>query len=98
MNFLAYFFLLAKSIIYGLTPYFTTELSESYDVLDILALRFLLSLVAMWLLKTLKVIKIEVGVKNFIKKSTAYPISAIFFWRDSLSLCSICSLKPWAFR
>ncbi len=68
MYFFAYFFLLSKGIIYGLTPYFTGELSESCDVLDILALRFLLSLSVMWLLKVCKVIKINVGVKNFVRK------------------------------
>lgn len=73
MNLLAYLFLLMKGIIYGLTPYFTGELSEAYDVLDILALRFLLSLCAMWLLKSLKIVKIGVGIKNFIKKEQRLP-------------------------
>ena len=73
MYIFAYLFLLSKGIIYGLTPYFTGELSKSYDVLDILALRFLLSFVAMWLLKTFKVVKINVGVKNFIKKGERLP-------------------------
>ena len=73
MNILAYLFLFVKGVIYGLTPFFTIELSRSYDVLDILALRFLLSLGAMWLLKTLKVIKINVGIKNFITKKHRLP-------------------------
>lgn len=73
MYIIAYLFLLSKGIIYGLTPYFTGELSKAYDVLDILALRFLLSLVAMWILKNLKVVKINVGVKNFIKKEHRLP-------------------------
>lgn len=62
-----------KGVIYGLAPYFTGELSESCDVLDILALRFLLSLFAMWLLKSLKIVKINVGIKNFIKKEHRPP-------------------------
>ena len=69
MNILAYIFLLSKSIIYGSTPYFTGQLSASCDVLDILALRFLLSFFAMWTLKSLKIIKISVGIKDFVKKS-----------------------------
>ena len=73
MSLLAYPFLLLKSIIYGSTPYFTGELSESCDVLDILALRFLLSLVAMWLLKSLRIIKIDVGVKNLLRKEHRPP-------------------------
>ena len=68
MHLLAYFFLLAKSIIYGSTPYFTGRLYDNCDVLDILALRFLLSLAAMWLLKTLKIIKVGVGIRTFVKK------------------------------
>ena len=35
MNLLAYLFLFLKSLIYGSTPYFTGELSDSCDVLDI---------------------------------------------------------------
>lgn len=73
MNLLAYLFLLAKSIIYGSTPFFTGALSQSCDVLDILALRFLLSLGAMWILKSLKIIKISVGIKNFIRKEHRLP-------------------------
>lgn len=73
MNLLAYLFLLMKGVIYGLTPYFTGELSKSCDVIDILALRFLLSLCTMWLLKSLKIIKINVGIKNFIKKEHRLP-------------------------
>lgn len=70
---LAYLFLFLKGVIYGSTPFFTGELSESCDVLDILALRFLLSLAAMWLLKSLKIIKVNVGLKNFIKKEHRLP-------------------------
>ena len=73
MNLIAYLFLLMKGIIYGLTPYFTGELSKSYDVIDILALRFLLSFFAMWLLKSLKIVKVDVGIKNFIKKEHRLP-------------------------
>lgn len=73
MNLLAYLFLFLKSLIYGSTPYFTGELSDSCDVLDILALRFLLSLCVLWILKSLKIIKVQVGVKNFIKKEHRLP-------------------------
>ena len=73
MNLLAYFFLLMKGIIYGVTPYFTGELSHSCDVLDLLALRFLLSFCAMWLLKSLKIIKIGVGIKHFVTKAHRIP-------------------------
>ncbi len=73
MNLLAYIFLLIKGIIYGSTPYFTGELSQSCDIFDLLALRFLLSLCTMWLLKSFKILKIEVGIKNFVKKESRLP-------------------------
>ena len=73
MNFIAYLFLLLKGVIYGLTPFFTIELSKSCDVLDILALRFLLSLFVMWLLKKLGVVKISIGIKNFVTKKHRLP-------------------------
>ena len=73
MNLLAYLFLLLKSVIYGSTPYFTGELSESCDVLDILALRFLLSLFAMWLLKVTGIIRVNVGLRSIIKKAHRPP-------------------------
>ena len=44
MNFLAYLFALLKSVIYGTTYLFTGNLTETVDVLDVLALRFLLSM------------------------------------------------------
>ena len=73
MNLLAYFFLLFKAIIYGLTPFFTLELSKSCDVPDILALRFLLSFSVMWVLKQLKIIKVNIGIKNFVIKKHRLP-------------------------
>ena len=73
MNLLAYLFLLLKSVIYGSTPYFTGELSRTCDVLDILALRFLLSLFAMWLLKATGVIKVKVGLRSIIRKAHRPP-------------------------
>ncbi len=73
MNFLAYFCSFFKGVIYGATPFFTQTLSESLDVLDILALRFLLSFVIIWLLKTFNIIKIGVKVKDFFVKNERTP-------------------------
>lgn len=70
MNFLGYIFGLLKSVIYGCSVFFTSSLTESTDVLDILSLRFLMSFVVLWLLKITKVIKIDVGVKDFFKKNS----------------------------
>ncbi len=69
MSVIAYLFAVLKNVIYGTTVFFTGELTESVDVLDVLALRFLLSFVVMWLLKTLRVLRISVGVRDFFRKS-----------------------------
>ena len=56
-----------KYIIYGSTVFFTGELEATVSVTDILALRFLMSFVFMWLLKTLGVLKIKFGIKEVIR-------------------------------
>lgn len=73
MNFLAYFCAVMKCVVYGSTIFFTTQLTESVDVLDLLALRFLLSFAIMWLLKITRVWKIQVGIKDLFKKSEKSP-------------------------
>lgn len=73
MNVLAYLFLLAKSMIYGSTPYFTGTISATCDVLDLLSLRFLLSLAVMWLLKSLKVIRVDVGLGSILRRKHRPP-------------------------
>ena len=73
MNLLAYLCALLKGVIYGSTVFFTGKLNESVDVLDILALRFLLSFTVMWLLKVTRVIRINVGMKNFLQKEKRLP-------------------------
>jgi drug/metabolite transporter (DMT)-like permease len=69
MLFLAYLCAILKSVIYGTTIFFTTSLNENVEVFDILALRFLLSFIVMWLLKITGIIKIKIGVKDFLKKN-----------------------------
>ncbi|MBE6596962.1 MAG: DMT family transporter [Ruminococcaceae bacterium] len=69
----AYFCVIFKGVIYGLTVFFTSRLTETTDVLDILALRFLLSFAVMWVLKQIKVIKVDIGAKDFIKKNPRTP-------------------------
>ena len=73
MLFLAYLFAVLKSTIYGLSIFFTKSLTENVDVIDILALRFLLSFVVIWVLKATKVFKINVGAKDFFKKNDRTP-------------------------
>ncbi len=70
---IAYFATFIKNVIYGSTVFFTRELTESVDVLDVLALRFLMSFVIMWLLKITHAIKINIGIKDFFKKNPRTP-------------------------
>jgi len=78
MNILPYFMAFFKYVIYGSSVFFTSELEKNVDVIDILALRFLMSFAVMWMLKTLRVIKIDVGIRAFIKKNPTVTWSEIF--------------------
>ena len=69
MTFLAYLFAVLKSIIYGTSVFFTGTLSENVDVLDILAIRFLISFLVLYLLKIFKIVKIDVGIKDVFGKT-----------------------------
>lgn len=70
MTALAYFFTFLKNAIYGTTNFFTKGLNaNNIDAIDILALRFLLSFVVLWLLKTTKILKIDVGLKDVFKNT-----------------------------
>ncbi len=69
MTFLAYLFTVLKNIIYGTSVFFTGDLSENVDVLDILAIRFLMSFLALYLLKIFKIVKIDVGLKDVFGKT-----------------------------
>lgn len=70
MTALAYFLTFLKNAIYGTTNFFTKGLnSNNIDAIDILALRFLLSFVILWLLKVTKIIKINVGIKDVFKNT-----------------------------
>ena len=68
MIIISYLFAVLKNIIYGVTPFFTGNLTESTSVMDVLALRFLVSFVVMWLLKTVKIIKVDVKIGDVFKK------------------------------
>lgn len=68
MTVIAYLFAILKNAVYGTTVFFTRELTASTDVLDVLALRFLLSAAVFWLLKLTRVCKIRVGLKDFFHK------------------------------
>ena len=69
ITFIVYLFAVLKNVIYGTSVFFTGELSSSVDVLDILALRFLMSFVVLFILKSLKIVKINVGVKDVLGRT-----------------------------
>lgn len=69
MSVLVYSFAFLKNVIYGLSIFFTGELTETVDFLDVLAIRYLFSAIVLWLLKTLKIVRINVGIKDFFVKS-----------------------------
>ena len=73
MNFLAVLCVVLKNLIYGSAILFTKHLTENVDVADILALRFLISFVFIWLLKTLKLLKINIGVRDIFIKNERTP-------------------------
>ena len=73
MNILAYLSAIGKCIIYGATPFFTGALSENMDVLDLLSLRFLLSFVVFLILKNLRILKIDLKVKDIFVKNDRTP-------------------------
>lgn len=68
MTILAYLFAVLKNAVYGTTVFFTSELTASVDVLDVLALRFLMSAAVFWILKMTRICKIRVGVGDFFHK------------------------------
>ena len=73
MYFLAYVCIILKCVIYGSTIYFTSQLTQNVDVLDLLALRFLLTFVLLWALKVTGVLKIRVGIKDFFREHDRKP-------------------------
>lgn len=73
MNLIVLLSIILRNVIYGLSVYFIGGLVESADVLDVLALRFLMAFVAFFILKQLKVLDIQVGVKDIFKKTDKTP-------------------------
>ena len=73
MTLLAYLFAVLKNVIYGSSVFFTGTLNENVDVLDILAIRFFISFLVLYLLKTFKILKINVGIRDVLKKTERSP-------------------------
>ncbi|MBR3878544.1 MAG: DMT family transporter [Clostridia bacterium] len=76
---MAYILAFLKYVIYGTSVFFTSELESSTSVLDVLALRFLMSFVFLWLLKITGIIKIKIGVKDFFVKNDRTPFIKSLF-------------------
>ena len=62
----AYLALIARSLIYGMSFYFTGSLLKSADVFEVLALRFLLSAIVFSLLVLFKVVKVNYKGKRLL--------------------------------
>lgn len=69
MSFVVILFVFLKNAIYGLSVFFTGDLSENVDILDILALRFLISFAVLFLLKITGIIRVRVGVRDIFRKT-----------------------------
>lgn len=69
MNLIVYLCAFLKNVIYGTSVFFTGKLTASVDVVDVLALRFLMSFVVLFILKSTKIINVNVGVKDFFVKN-----------------------------
>ena len=69
MDFIIYGFAVLKNVIYGSSIFFTSRLTDNVDVLDVLALRFLMSFIVLLLLKVTRLVKIDISLKDFSKKS-----------------------------
>ena len=67
MDFIIYSFAILKNVIYGSSIFFTSRLTDNVDVLDVLALRFLMSFAAMLILKLTRLVKIDISVKDIMR-------------------------------
>ena len=81
-----------KNVIYGASVFFTGALSDNVDVLDILAIRFLLSFAVLYLLKILKTQEKIEFLKGenieIIKENIEYDILKLDFkgeWLDNIT-------------
>jgi drug/metabolite transporter (DMT)-like permease len=78
MIIIPYLLAIFKNIVYGASVFFTSSLTASCDVLDVLALRFLLSFVVMWGLKITGILKIKVGIKEvFVRGNRSSAIRSL---------------------
>ena len=67
MDLIIYSFAILKNVIYGSCIFFTSRLTNNVDVLDILALRFLMSYAAMLILKLTRLVKIDISIKDIFR-------------------------------
>ena len=67
MDFIIYSFAILKNVIYGSSIFFTSRLTDNVDVLDVLALRFLMSFAAMLILKLTRLVKVDISIKDIMR-------------------------------
>lgn len=79
LDFIIYSFAVLKNVIYGISIFFTGNLTENVDVLDVLALRFLMSFVVLLLLKVTGLVKMNISLKDFSKKSNRHSLMISLF-------------------
>lgn len=91
MNFIVYLLVIFKNIIYGSSVLFTSELLNTTDALDVVALRFLVSSAAFALLIAARVIKVDFKNKSFkyiILTSLFEPVLYFLFETVGISMTS----------
>ena len=71
MEILAVLCITLKSIIYGSSIFFTGKLTESTNVFDVLAIRFLITVTVLFLLKKSRILKINVNMGELIKEKSS---------------------------
>ena len=79
LDFVIYSFAVLKNVIYGISVFFTSNLTENVDVLDVLALRYLMSFAALLLLKVTGLVKMNISLKDFSKKSSRHSLMISLF-------------------
>ena len=70
MSVIVFLCAILKNARYGLSVFFVGSLTDNVDVLDVLALRYIISFAALSVLRAFGVIKIRVRLKDFFDKKS----------------------------
>ena len=101
MSFLVFLCAILKNVIYGLSVFFVGSLTDNVDVLDVLALRYIISFAALSLLRAFGIIKISVRFKDFFDRNSGVsdckmPVSPTSRWASMMHRAGSCGI--WIFR